>query len=203
MAIQNSLLESQFDDSSSDSSTKDTSNQSTPLSNESTPIPAKETTSSSSRQKSNCSRSVTNQRIIPTCSTFAAKESFSQSIISIESEDDSQMGNDVICIEDGAAIDTNSQQNYEKYLGSSDDESTRILLRLPDGRRDMIQWPHSTKLEALKMYVIAKYPELVKERNYKLLASIPPKDLQKMASDLTLKDAKLHPSAIVHFHHED
>lgn len=70
---------------------------------------------------------------------------------------------------------------------------------MPDGEKEIIEWPCTTKLAALKLYVIEKYPQWTKDL-YKIICSFPRKNVLELPETTTLIAANLHPNATLHFH---
>lgn len=91
---------------------------------------------------------------------------------------------------------------YARFLGASSDPLTKLQLRLPDGRRENLEWPCSSHIRALRLYVEHVYPEVTR-LPYKLLCPFPRMDLLELDGDQTLLGAKLHPSVLLHVHQDD
>lgn len=80
----------------------------------------------------------------------------------------------------------------------------RIQLRLPCGDRHIFEWPCTTKLKALKLYITFKYPEL--KIPYKVICPFvggQSNNILDMDDKLTLKEANLYPTVILHLRNED
>lgn len=115
--------------------------------------------------------------------------------------------------------------DYTKYLGSNEgiclqhtvfqshinvyfvffcfkDPLTKIVLRLPCGEKKVLEWPCSSQLKALTIYITRTYPDITKQP-YKVILSYPRKNLLEMDDTTTLKEAQLHPTAILHLHQDD
>lgn len=85
------------------------------------------------------------------------------------------------------------------------DAKARIQLRLPSGDRHIFEWPCTTKLKALKLYIPFKYPELTSDP-YKVICPFvggPSNNILDMDDALTLKEANLYPTVILHLRNED
>lgn len=85
------------------------------------------------------------------------------------------------------------------------DAKARIQLRLPNGDRHIFEWPCTTKLKALKLYIPFKYPELTCDP-YKVICPFvggPSNNILDMDDALTLKEANLYPTVILHLRNED
>lgn len=85
------------------------------------------------------------------------------------------------------------------------DAKARIQLRLPSGDRHIFEWPCTTKLKALKLYIPFKYPELTSDP-YKVICpfvSGQSNNILDMDDGLTLKEANLYPTVILHLRNED
>lgn len=97
-------------------------------------------------------------------------------------------------------------ETYDNYLGDESDEKARIQLRLPTSDRHIFEWPCTTKLKALKLYIAFKYPELTSDP-YKVICPFvggqSTNNILEMDDTLTLKEANLYPTAILHLRNED
>lgn len=104
-------------------------------------------------------------------------------------------------------------QNISFYIHSASfsfnlwsDEKARIQLRLPTSDRHIFEWPCTTKLKALKLYIPFKYPELTNDP-YKVICPFvggqSTNNILEMDDTLTLKEANLYPTAILHLRNED
>ncbi|CAD7093922.1 unnamed protein product [Hermetia illucens] len=110
-------------------------------------------------------------------------------------ESDENENEDVIVLSDSEEeIDS-----YQNYLGSEQDPVSTIQLRLPDGKRTQFEWPSTTKLRAIKLYVQSKYPEDTKEA-YKVISAFPRQNILELDENISLADANLYPRAILHLH---
>lgn len=95
-------------------------------------------------------------------------------------------------------------EKHEIFLGNKDDPITKLQFRLPleENNRIQLEWPCSTKLAAIKAYIIEHYPDLVKGP-YKIITAFPRKDILDLDQNITLKDANLHPNSLLHLHLDD
>lgn len=97
-------------------------------------------------------------------------------------------------------------ETYDNYLGDESDEKARIQLRLPTSDRHIFEWPCTTKLKALKLYIPFKYPELTNDP-YKVICPFvggqATNNILEMDDTLTLKEANLYPTAILHLRNDD
>lgn len=95
---------------------------------------------------------------------------------------------------------------YFLHFFLSLDEKARIQLRLPTSDRHIFEWPCTTKLKALKLYIPFKYPELTNDP-YKVICPFvggqSTNNILEMDDTLTLKEANLYPTAILHLRNED
>lgn len=87
-----------------------------------------------------------------------------------------------------------NESDWESYLGSSSDPESKLMLRLPDGSRDIVSMPCSSKLMALVKYVGSKG---YSNEQYELVTNFPRKEISYMDFDITLKDAGLYPQETV------
>lgn len=84
------------------------------------------------------------------------------------------------------------------------DPKARIQLRLPNGERDIIEWPCSSKLKALKLYIPLKFPNLTGDNAYKVIFfGGQSSNVLDMDDILTLKEANLFPTVILHLRNDD
>lgn len=86
------------------------------------------------------------------------------------------------------------------------DPKARLQLRLPNGDRHIFEWPCSAKLKALKLYIPFKYPELTADNAYKVICPFvggQSNNVLDMDEILTLKEANLFPSVILHLRNDD
>lgn len=90
------------------------------------------------------------------------------------------------------------------------DPKARIQLRLPNGTRHILEWPCSTKLKALKLYIPFKYPEITADSPYKVICPFgaiggtsQPSNILDLDDALTLKEANLYPTAILHLRNDE
>ena len=97
--------------------------------------------------------------------------------------------------------DTNGANNqnlnntrWKNYLGTPNDDESKIMLRLPDGTKDLVSMPCSSKLMALILYVEAKG---YANESYELITNYPRRKLSYQDFDMTLKDAGLFPKETV------
>lgn len=84
-------------------------------------------------------------------------------------------------------------------------------MRLPSGERHILEWPCSSKLKALKLFIPQQFPELAEE-TYKIIC--PFSAVLKKSADfrsnildmnemLTLEEACLHPTVTLHLQNEE
>lgn len=110
-------------------------------------------------------------------------------------------------------IDTLARMHFHQieFLSVSNTDATaRIQLRLPDGNRSILEWPCSTKIKALKLYIPAKYPEIIADGPYKVICpfgaisgATQPSNILDLDDALTLKEANLYPTVILHLRNEE
>lgn len=90
--------------------------------------------------------------------------------------------------------------NWQSILSA--DPKAKLVLRLPDGNKEMLEWPCSTKLKALKLYVTSKYPDITKD-SFKIICPFPRQDVLELNPELTLKSAQLYPTVTLHLHQDE
>ncbi|KAJ6641241.1 UBX domain-containing protein 7 [Pseudolycoriella hygida] len=103
---------------------------------------------------------------------------------------------------DVVEVKDNSTVSWSSYLGDEKDPKAKLILRLPDGNKEMLEWPCSTKLKALKLYVMDKYPDITKE-SFKIICPFPRQDILELNLELTLKSAQLYPTVTLHLHQDE
>lgn len=82
-----------------------------------------------------------------------------------------------------------SKMDYTKYLGKETDEKATLMLRLPNGQRDKLSIPMSSKLMAVITYVGSKG---YSNERYELIAHFPRRELSHLDFEATLKEVGLH-----------
>lgn len=82
------------------------------------------------------------------------------------------------------------------------DPITKLVLRLPDGKKEVLEWPCTSKIKAITLFIEQNYSELTK-KSYKIICPYPRQNLLEIDSNLTLKAANLHPSVILHVHTDE
>ncbi|KAK8748208.1 hypothetical protein OTU49_016372 [Cherax quadricarinatus] len=95
---------------------------------------------------------------------------------------------------DSANTCCSSEEEWKSYLGPSADPESKLLLRLPDGSKDIVSMPSSSKLLALVKYVGSKG---FSNEQYELVTNFPRREISYMDFDVTLKDAGLFPQETV------
>ncbi|KAK4289575.1 hypothetical protein Pmani_030529 [Petrolisthes manimaculis] len=88
----------------------------------------------------------------------------------------------------------NTEDEWKSYLGDSSDPESKLMLRLPDGSRDIVSMPSTSKLMALVKYVDSKG---YASSEYELVTNFPRREISHMDLDITLKDAGLFPQEAV------
>lgn len=85
-------------------------------------------------------------------------------------------------------------ENWKDYLGSENDPKTDLVLRLPDGKRQQITWPCSTKIKSLLLYI----GELgYDSEKYELVTNFPRRNLCHLDLCKTLKEVDLYPREMI------
>lgn len=122
---------------------------------------------------------------------------------------------------DVVEVKENASQSWNDYLGDEKgdrmtlafkfkfsftfcftDPKAKLILRLPDGNKELLEWPCSTKLKALKLYVMDKYPDITKD-SFKIICPFPRQDILELNPELTLKSAQLYPTVTLHLHQDE
>lgn len=110
--------------------------------------------------------------------------------------EDEKNGRDSICNEEESSDNkcSNSEEEWKLHLGPPTDPESKLMLRLPDGSRDIVSMPSSSKLMALVKYVGSKG---YSSEQYELITNFPRREISHMDIGLTLKDAGLFPQETV------
>lgn len=103
---------------------------------------------------------------------------------------------------DVVEIKENSTETWKKFLGGDNDPKAKLILRLPDGNKEMLEWPCTSKVKALKLYVMDKYPDITKDL-FKIICPFPRQDILELDPELTLKSAQLYPTVTLHLHQDE
>lgn len=84
---------------------------------------------------------------------------------------------------------------------------------MPNGDRNILEWPCSSTLKALKLYIPFKYPEITTDNPYKVICPFggiggsnvvgQPSNILDMDDSLTLKEANLFPTVILHLRNDE
>lgn len=84
------------------------------------------------------------------------------------------------------------------------DPKTKLQLRLPDECREVLEWPSTSKILALKLYIKQKYPELTRDK-YKILntSTFPKRNILDLNDETTFDKCDLHPFCILYIHPDD
>ncbi|KAG8197423.1 hypothetical protein JTE90_014908 [Oedothorax gibbosus] len=85
-------------------------------------------------------------------------------------------------------------ENWKDFLGSDDDPKSDLVLRLPDGNRQQISWPCTTKVKSLLLYIgeIGYDPE-----KYELVTNYPRRNLCQLDLWKSLKEVDLFPREMI------
>lgn len=90
--------------------------------------------------------------------------------------------------------DSKVEECWKDYVGSEDDPKTDLVLRLPDGKREQITWPCSTKIKSLVLYI----GELgYSSEKYELVTNYPKRNLCQLDLLKTLKEVDLFPREMI------
>lgn len=97
------------------------------------------------------------------------------------------------------------KNDYSVYLGSAIDPITKVQLRFPSvGTQETLEWPSTSKVRAIKLYIIAKYPELAKCQ-YKIInnSTFPKRNIMEIDENTPFDKCDLHPDCILYIHPDD
>ncbi|XP_076042373.1 UBX domain-containing protein 7 isoform X2 [Oratosquilla oratoria] len=97
-----------------------------------------------------------------------------------------------------SSVDTKDDEvdnsDWKLYLGDEKDAESKLMLRLPDGSRDVIAMPSTSKLMALVKYVGSKG---YSNERFELVTNFPRRQISYMDFNKTLKDVGLFPQETV------
>ncbi|KAK3605836.1 hypothetical protein CHS0354_002473 [Potamilus streckersoni] len=81
-------------------------------------------------------------------------------------------------------------RDYRTYFGKDGDPKNNILFRFPDGRREQLVLPASSRLMALVLFVesLGGYPS----ESFEMVTQFPQRNLSKLDLDATLQEVGLH-----------
>ncbi|KAK7075280.1 UBX domain-containing protein 7 [Halocaridina rubra] len=99
--------------------------------------------------------------------------------------------------EDKALLDDKKPcivDDWKDYLGPTTDPESKLMLRLPDGSRDIISMPSTSKLKALVKFIGTKG---YNNEQYELVTNFPRKELSGLDFNTTLRDAGLFPQETI------
>ncbi|CAL4180819.1 unnamed protein product, partial [Meganyctiphanes norvegica] len=94
------------------------------------------------------------------------------------------------CESNSAPKSDNNNDEWKSYLGKESDPVSKLMLRLPDGSRDIVSMPCTSKLMALVKYVSCKG---FSNESYEMVTNFPRRQISYMDFDISLKDAGLFP----------
>lgn len=85
-------------------------------------------------------------------------------------------------------------KTWKDFLGGEDDPKSDLVLRLPDGKREQISWPCTTKVKSLLLYIaeIGYNPE-----EYELVTNYPRRNLCQLDLWKSLKEVDLFPRDMI------
>lgn len=85
------------------------------------------------------------------------------------------------------------------------DPKTKLQIRLPSSdSQEIVEWPCSSTVRAIKLYVKSKYPELAKSQ-YKIInnSTFPKRNIMDIDENTTFDKCDLHPGCILYIHPDD
>ncbi|KAK7503345.1 hypothetical protein BaRGS_00005266 [Batillaria attramentaria] len=92
------------------------------------------------------------------------------------------------------AASSSGSSSWEKYFGDSDDPETILVIRFPNGQKDQLSLPCSSKLKALFLYCSGKG---FGQDGYELVVNFPRRTISSLDPMTTVKDAELHPQETI------
>ncbi|KAK7101896.1 UBX domain-containing protein 7-like [Littorina saxatilis] len=89
---------------------------------------------------------------------------------------------------------TSASPAWHRHYGDANDPSTNLLFRFPDGKKEQLSLPCSSKLEALFVFCSSKG---FSGDSHELVVNFPRRSLSSLNPDTTVQEAKLHPQETV------
>ncbi|KAG7170289.1 UBX domain-containing protein 7-like [Homarus americanus] len=128
--------------------------------------------------------------------TFNGDKVLHKNITSVDEDKNNESNNvhDEEKSSDNENLSSSSEEGWKSYLGSPTDPESKLMLRLPDGSRDIVSMPSSSKLMALVKYVGSKG---YSNDQYELVTNFPRREVSYLDFSLTLKEAGLFPQETV------
>ncbi|KAB7506250.1 UBX domain-containing protein 7, partial [Armadillidium nasatum] len=95
---------------------------------------------------------------------------------------------------DSSSEMVNEKDKWKLHLGKETDPLSKLILRLPDGTREVLEMPKSSKLMALVLYLSGKG---FTNESYEIVTNFPRRKLSYMNFDSTLESIGLFPQETV------
>ncbi|GAB6020566.1 UBX domain-containing protein 7 [Chamberlinius hualienensis] len=89
---------------------------------------------------------------------------------------------------------TTSVCSWKDYLGLDEDSKSDIVFRFPDGTKDQLSLPSSSKLKAIFLYAESKG---FNQESFEMVTNFPKRKLSTLDDTMTLKEAGLLPQETV------
>uniref|UniRef100_A0A0K2V1H0 UBX domain protein 7 [Anolis carolinensis] n=2 Tax=Lepeophtheirus salmonis TaxID=72036 RepID=A0A0K2V1H0_LEPSM len=81
-------------------------------------------------------------------------------------------------------------RKWEEYLGKSDDPISSIMIRFPDGARESKDFPSTSKLIAIILYIVSKgFPS----ETHEIVTNFPRRIITDLDDEKTLSEHGLYP----------
>ncbi|XP_063866115.1 UBX domain-containing protein 7-like isoform X2 [Scylla paramamosain] len=119
---------------------------------------------------------------------------FRRVVSAAEEKEDTKSSHSEEKSSDSESMPFSNETDWKSYLGPADDPESKLMLRLPDGTRDIVSMPSSSKLMALVKYVSSKG---YSSEQYELVTNFPRREISQMDFNITLEDAGLFPQEAV------
>lgn len=119
---------------------------------------------------------------------------FGKVVSASDEKEDSKSSHSEEKSSDTESMPSSDDLDWKSYLGPADDPESKLMLRLPDGTRDIVSMPSSSKLIALVKYVSSKG---YSSEQYELVTNFPRREISQMDFNITLVDAGLFPQEAV------
>lgn len=136
---------------------------------------------------------------------IAIKKSMQEAAAAVQDSDDSESVSDSADEEKPPPAKMTAGDNFlsEDEEQAQGGPPTKLMLRLPNGKNEVVQRSCKSTVGALIKYLLRTYQDLLEAGTCRVNCPAIRKDLCDLDKDLTLEDAKLHPSAVLHISTDD
>ncbi|KAL8589281.1 hypothetical protein ACOMHN_039924 [Nucella lapillus] len=127
-------------------------------------------------------------------SSNSSSSPVSGSVVAVDNDDDT-VSNDTARVQPGgSSTDAEDPTLWLKHFGDAADPTTILIVRFPDGKKEHLSLPCSSKLQALFVFCSSK--GFAQDR-YELVVNFPRRSLSSLDPGSTISQASLHPQETV------